>query len=620
MTTQTIPEVSLPERAIVREPAGWNRWLRSTENSILVFALAMMVLLPLAEMAVRRGLGASISGVNSFVQHGTLLVAMVGGAIAARERRLLSLASAAAFLRGWPRKLARAFTHAVAASVTVCLAKASVEFLLVEKAVGQEIAYGVPVWLLEIFLPVGYALIAVRVFWHAAEQWRWRLVAGALTGLLVSLAVQPPLPPGEMVVPFLVVLFVAAVLGAPIYVVLGGAALILFWGGDRPIAAVALENYLLVTNHTLPAIPLFTLAGYFLAEGGASQRLVRLFGALVGHFRGGPAVLVALVCAFFTSFTGASGVTILALGGLLMPVLLAARYSEKTALGLLTGTGSLGLLFPPCLPLILYAVIAEVDMVTMFLGGLVPGLLLVGMTAAWGVSQAPRDFALRRFRLSEVRQAAWEAKWELLVPVVALGGIFSGLATPMESAALTAFYAFVTETFIYRDLKLFRDTPRVVTECGLLVGGILLILGVALGFTHYLVDAQIPDRVVEWVTGSIQSPWVFLLALNLFLIVVGALVDIYSAIVIIVPLIVPIGRAFGVDPVHLGIIFLVNAELGYLMPPVGENLFIASYRFDKPVVEVFRSVIPMVLVFLVAVVLVTYIPTLTLWLPQLLGR
>ncbi|MCI0419453.1 MAG: TRAP transporter large permease subunit, partial [Acidobacteria bacterium] len=434
-------------------------------------------------------------------------------------------------------------------------------------------------------------------------------MAAALAGLLILLAVRPPVSPADMVAPALIGLLAATSLGAPVFATLGGAALILFWGADLPIASIPLDHYRLVINPSLPTIPLFTLAGYFLAEGGASRRLVRVFQALLGRFRGGPAIVTALVCAFFTSFTGASGVTILALGGLLMPVLLSAGYSPKSSLGLLTGAGSVGLLFPPCLPLILYAIVAKISIEDMFLGGIVPGILMVALTAWWGMTQGPKVTGEgRSFDRREAKQAMWDAKWELLLPAVAFAGLFGGIATPVEAAALTALYAWVVETFIYGDLKVTRDAARVMTECGLLVGGVLLILGVALGFTNYLVDAQIAERAVEWVTGSIQSRWVFLLLLNLFLLVVGCLMDIFSAIVVVVPLIVPMGLAFGVDPIHLGIIFLANLELGYLTPPVGMNLFLASYRFSKPLAEVARSIIPILLVLLVGVLCITYVP------------
>jgi C4-dicarboxylate transporter DctM subunit len=425
-------------------------------------------------------------------------------------------------------------------------------------------------------------------------------------------------------VPALVVLGFATVFGAPVFTTLGGAALILFWGHEEPLAVVPLKHYSLVTNSTLPSIPLFTLAGYFLAEGGASRRLVRVFQSWFGWFRGGPALVTALVCAFFTSFTGASGVTILALGGLLMPVLVAARYSERASLGLLTSAGSLGLLFPPCLPLILYVIVAntsaqaDLTLQQIFLAGIGPGLLLVGLTAWWGIRQGPKDKSSdRTFSWNESRAALWEAKWEMLVPVVALVALFSGWATPVEAAAVTTLYAFLTQAVIHRDLHWFRDVPRVMTECGLLVGGVLLILGVALGFTHWLIDAQVPDLLVEWVTTRIHSKLVFLLAVNLFLLVVGCLMDIFSAIVVVVPLLAPLAARFGIDPLHFGILFLANMELGFLTPPVGMNLFLSSYRFQKSMAEVTRAVLPMLFVLIVGVLVITYFPPLTLWLPSL---
>ena len=424
-------------------------------------------------------------------------------------------------------------------------------------------------------------------------------------------------------VPALVGLGVATLLGAPVFTALGGAALILFWGNNLPVQSVALKHYSLTTNDMLPSIPIFTLAGYFLAEGGASRRLVRVFQALVGQFRGGPAIVTALVCAFFTSFTGASGVTILALGGVLMPVLLAARYSERAALGLLTGAGSLGMLFPPCLPLVLYAIVANhsaqanLTIKQMFLGGIGPRILLVFLTAWWGVRQGPKSPSERtQFNLSEAWSALWDAKWEMLIPVVAIVSLFT-VPTTVEAAAVTATYALVVATLIQRDLHPIKDLPRVMTECGLLIGGVLLILGVALGFTHFLVDAQVPDRMVEWSTNTIHSKWLFLLGLNLVLLFVGGLVEIYAAIVVVVPLLVPIGVAFGLNPVHLGIIFLANMELGFLAPPIGLNLLLASYRLNKPMIEVTRAVIPMLLVLLLGVLLITYFPPLTTFLPGL---
>ncbi|HEY2932681.1 MAG TPA: TRAP transporter large permease subunit [Acidobacteriota bacterium] len=618
MTADTLVD---PTGGPFRESAAKRPFYCRIEDALLSLALAAMVLIPLIEIVLRASVRGGIQGAGALTQHLSLVVAMVGGAIAARERRLLSLSSADTLLPPVLRSAARMFSGAVAAGISLCLCIAGIQFVVAESENGKILAYHIPVWAAEALLPFGFAILVLRLLWHSSARWKGRAIAALLVVITGLVAIKPPLQPSTLVVPAMIVLLIATLAGAPVFTTLGGIALILFWGARIPIAALPVAQYSLVTNPSLPTIPLFTLAGYFLAEGGASKRLVAVFQALFGNFHGGPAIVTVLVCAFFTTFTGASGVTILALGGLLMPVLLAAHYSEKTALGLLTSAGSLGLLFPPCLPIILYAIISKTTMKQMFLGGIFPGLLMVGMTAWWGVLQGPKVAPGRRsFDKAAAARALWRAKWELLLPVVAFAALFSGLATPVEASAVTALYAFIVETFIYRDFRSPKEVIAVGTECGLVVGGVLLILGVALGFTNYLVDAEIPARAVAWVTASIHSRYLFLLLLNLFLLVVGCLMDIFSAIVIVVPIIVPIGAAFNIDPVHLGIIFLANLELGFLTPPVGMNLFLSSYRFKKPLSEVCRSIVPPLLVLLCAVLLITYIPPLTTTLPRWLGN
>ena len=596
-------------------------FLHSGENLAVTVALGAMAVLPIAEIILRKFSSQGLSGATAIVQHLVLVSAMIGGVLAARDDRLLSLSTVVSFLKGRWKAGARSISGVFAVTVSSSLCIAGVQYVTSTREVGKILAYGVPVWVVQATMPVGFAIIAVRLLWRSSDRWGGRTGAFVLVAAMVAIIMHPPVPPHTLMIPALALLIIATILGAPIFTVLGGAPVILFWTRESPIASIAVDHYRMVVNPSLAAIPLFTLAGYFLAEEGASKRLIRVFQAIVGQIRGGPALVTALVCAFFTSFTGASGVTILALGGLLMPVLIADRFSERNALGLLTGAGSLGLLFPPCLPLILYAIIATnagatVTIKEIFLGGIVPGLLLVGLTAWWGASRASADPSSRpSFDLKEAALAISAAKWELLLPVVALTTLFGGFATPAEAAAVTALYAFTVEALIYRDINIFRDTPKVMTECGLLVGGVLLILGVAMGFNNFLIDAQIPDQAVAWVKATIHSPLLFLLALNVLLLVVGCLMDIFSAIVVVVPLIIPMGLAYGIDPIHLGIIFLANLELGYLTPPVGMNLFLASYRFDKPLTEVYRSVIPMFLVLLAGVLLITYIPALTLTLP-----
>jgi C4-dicarboxylate transporter DctM subunit len=590
--------------------------LRGGENLLITLVLALMVILPLLDIALR--LTPFVLPASSTVQaHLTLLVCMIGGAIAAREGRLLALSTVTTLLRGRLKEAARLFSGAFAAAITGLLTWSSLQLVFQTRESGNELAYGMPLWIGQVILPIGFAVVAARLLRHASDTWKGRAAATLLAGVILALAVWLPVEPSQMVVPAFVVLLAATILGAPIFITLGGAAIILLWAADTPLTMMPIQHYRQVVNASLPAIPLFTLAGYLLAEGGAARRLVRVFQALVGHLRGGPAIATVLVCAFFTSFTGASGVTILALGGLLMPVLLTARYSERNALGLLTGSGSIGLLFPPCLPVILFAIIAKIEINQMFLGGILPGILLVIAASIWGILQSPKDDTARRsFELSEAKSALWDAKWELLLPVVAVAALFSGYATPVEASAITALYAFIVETYVYRDLKVAKDLPRVMTECGLLVGAILIILGVALGFTGYLIDAQVPEFLITWVKSTVHSPLVFLLAVNIFLLIVGCLMDIFSAIVVVVPILLPIGAAYGIDPVHLGIIFLANLELGYLTPPVGMNLYLSSYRFNKPMPEVSRAIVPILLVLLVGVLLITYIPFMSTALPR----
>lgn len=592
--------------------AGRSAWLHRAENLLMTFALAVMVLLPLTEILLRSVWHTGISGSSPMVQHLTLIVGMLGGALAARDGRLLSVAGVTGLLSDRWMGRARWFSRAISAGVTAGLCVASWQFVVAEREGGSPFLPNLPLWVIEAVMPLGFAAVALRLLCHAGERWRGRLTAGVLVAVFVAAGIWPPWSPEAMVWPALAVVGVATLLGAPLFIALGGAGLILFWGEDQPIAALSVEHYRLVTNPALPTIPLFTLAGYFMAEGGASRRLVRVFSALVGWFRGGPAIATALLCAFFTSLTGGSGVTILALGGLLLPVLLAARYTERDALGLLTGAGSLGILLPPCLPVILYAIVAKVGIKDMYLGGLLPGVLLITMTAAWGV-WAGRHGAQDRakFDPAEAWAAVRAAKWELMLPVVSLVALFGGWATPVEAAAVTAIYAFIAEVVVHRDLHVVRDCPRVMTEAGLLIGGILLILGVALGVTNYLIDAQVPDMLAAWAGDHVTSRWLFLLGLNLVLLVVGSIVEIYAAIVVLVPLLVPIGVQLGLHPVHLGIIFLANMELGFLMPPIGLNLLLASARLGKPLGTTIRATLPLLLVMLIGVLLITYCPALT---------
>ena len=597
--------------------SGMTRSLEAAENGILAVVFTAAIMLPLLEIVLRGLFSTGIEGVSTLVRHLTLAVGMLGAAVAAREQRLLTLA-VSPLLTGRFAGPARLISSSLAAAICVLLAMAALEFVAIEREAGNTLVYSLPVWVALLPLPLGFGLIALRLVWHTAKSPLTRATATAFTLIAVIMLNHLLTGPTAATGPVLVIIGIALLLGAPIFAVIGGAGLFLLADSGVPAAAVAVNHYSLVVNPSLPAIPMFTLAGYLLAESRAPQRLIVLFHALFGRLHGGAALVSVLACTFFTCFTGASGVTILALGGLVMPLLLGSRYGQRPALGLVTAAGLPGVLLMPALPLILYAIVAKVSLGEMFLGGLLPAALMLCIVAVWGVSREQRrepDEKRPPFDWRQVRNAINGAKWELSLPAVAVLALASGLATPVEAAAVTAFYAFVITTLIHRDLGIVRDVPRVVAECGLMVGGILLILGVALSLTNYLVDAQIPDSLVAWVTQNIDHRWTFLLALNLLLLAAGCIMDIYTAIVVLVPLVVPLGYAFGIHPVHLGIIFLANLELGYLTPPVGMNLFFASYRFDKSIAEVFHAIVPLFVVLGLGVLAITYIPWLSTGLP-----
>ena len=410
-----------------------------------------------------------------------------------------------------------------------------------------------------------------------------------------------------------------ALLGSALFVLLGGASIIGYAMAGEPISTILIDFNRLTRNSTILIIPLFTFAGYIIAEGKAPQRLVAFARASVGWLPGGIAVVVLGTCAFFTTFTGASGVTIIALGGLVYPIL-RQTYNEKFSLGLITASGSIGLLFPPSVPLILYAIIAQVPIDRMFLAGIIPGLLILGVLSiyccGWSVIKKTETTP---FDLMVFLRTLSEAKWELFLPILILGGYLSGKVTLDETAALTVIYACVVEIGIHRSISL-KVLPRIVKESTLLVGAILIILGIALGLTNYLITLDVPTTVLDWIQSTTESRVITLIGLNIFLLIVGCLMDIFSAIIIVVPLLLPIAEQFGIDKAHLGIIVLTNLEIGYLTPPVGMNLFISSMKFDRSVILLYRSVLLFIALLLVALVLVTYVPELSLWLPQVFGK
>jgi tripartite ATP-independent transporter DctM subunit len=595
-------------------------FLARAEEAVPVIALVAMVALPIAEIVARR-YGTGVPGAAPFTQHLTLWVAFLGAALAARDGKLLSLATGTLLPPGGGRELAAGFAAAVGAGVSALLARASVEVVLVERQAGTEVAAGVPAWLAQLPIPIAFAAVALRLFWHCSPRWWARLLALAGLSAGLWLGQNPELLEARPAWPGAVLILAATLLGSPIFAALGGLAVLLFMIDAVPIAAVPAETYRLAVSPLLAAIPLFTLGGFLLAEGKSSVRLLAVFRALVGWVPGGTAVVCALVCAFFTIFTGGSGVTILALGGLMFPALLAERYPERFSLGLLTASGSLGLLWPPALPLILYGIVASVPIEDIFIGGLLPGLLMATLIAGWGVRVGARSGVPRqRFTLAEARRAAWVAKWELLLPAIVLVAIFGGFATLVETSAIAALYVLFVKVVVHRDIRGARQLFGAFRDCVTLVGGVMIILGAAMGFTSYLVDAEVPARFLEWVQAHVESRWLFLLGLNVFLLLAGSVMEVFAAIIVVVPLLAPLGAAYGIHPVHLAIIFIANLELGYLTPPVGLNLFLASYRLKRPLVEVYRAALPFLLLGAIGVLLITYVPWLTTWLLEVSGR
>jgi len=416
---------------------------------------------------------------------------------------------------------------------------------------------------------------------------------------------------------FVLIIILMALMGAPVFIVISAFAMLGFHLTGTPIAVVIVDLYSNFSSQPLLyTIPLFTFAGYILAESKTSERLVNFSRAILGWLPGGLSIVSLCTCAFFTAFTGASGVTIIALGGLLYPALLKEKYPENFSLGLLTTSGSLGLLFPPSLPIILFGVVSQTSINQLFAAGLIPGMLLIFLLSIYSIFIGRKtSLTKKRFQFSEVYRYTLEAKWELFIPVLIVVGIYGGFFTLGEIASITVAYSLFIEVFIHKDIKIFQ-IPSIMKRSMILVGGILMILGSAYGLTSYMIDAEIPMIILDFMQRHISSKVVFLLTLNIFLLLVGCVLDIFSAILVTVPLILPIAVSYDINPVHLGIIFLTNLEIGYSTPPVGMNLFISSFRFKKSVLSLYKASIPFLIILFIALMFITYMPQLSLWLVE----
>ena len=585
-------------------------------DQVLTFLVFIaLVSLPAIEVISRLFNSTGVVASPVLVQHLTLWVGFLGAIIASRRNNLLSLTTKPIFTNIETIEWKNFVGKITSIFIVLLLAYGSWSLVKVEMEYPINIAPFILRWAAQMIMPIGFLFIAFFMFINSFRSAKEKLRVLTLIILLFSLFIYfEPIQESIFfmwISIFIIILSLYA--GAPIFIGLGGLAILFFWRDFTPLSAISAETYRIVVSPTLPTIPLFTFAGYMLAESNASTRLVNLFRSAFGWIPGGTPIILVLLCGFFTALTGGSGVTILALGGLFLPILLKEGYTKVFSLGLITVAGSLGLLFPPSLPLIIYGVTAGVSIKAIFLAGIVPGLLRLSMIGGWAIWQGKiQSVKKRSLSFKELKESLWEAKWETMIPVFILFGIFGGYSTLVETAALTAIYIFIVEILIHKDIK-WSDIYKITLDCASLIGGVLIILGVAMGLTSYLVDAQVPFHLLEWVKATISSKLLFLLILNIFLLAVGCMMDIFSAIIIVVPLITPLGIYFGIDPVHLAIIFIANLELGFLTPPVGMNLFLSAYRFKEDMPTIYKSTLPFFIVMLISVLIITYIPFLSTW-------
>ncbi len=599
------------------------------ENAIAYISLFLLALLPVAEVFVRKFFHTGIEGLYDYTHHLVLVVTFVGGMITSRQGKHLALS-----LNIQPKEpyglWIKSGIAVLASTISVALAWSALSFSFTAFDATQRIGF-ISVRDISLVMAFGFLVMSARFLSREENKNKRRMIfaigfifgsvlaLGQISNFFSTVLSSPPefltklsdisLKINSFIsLPLIILLIVSAVFGLPIFVIIGGIGYFLFAGIGEPLEIIPNEAYSMLISHSIPAIPLFTLTGFILSESKASERIVKLFRALFSWIPGGLAVMAILVSGFFTTFTGASGVTILALGALLYYVLVKGKYKKDFSTGLLTSSGSIGLLFPPSLPIIIYGVTAQVSIKDMFLGGIVPGILMISALVIYSIIYAKKHNVEKEpFHLKEALIAFKESIWEVLLPFIILASYFGGLTTLVESAGIAVLYSLVVEVVINRDLK-FRDLSNVILKSIPIIGGVLIILACAKGLSYFIVDAEVPMKLTEWVKLNISSKYVFLLMLNMALLVTGMFMDIFSAIMVVVPLIIPLGNIFGIHPVHLGIIFLANMELGYLTPPVGLNLFLASYRFEEPVGKIYRYVIPFFIIQIITVLMITYIP------------
>ena len=589
--------------------------LKKLEFYFTNIIIALLISLPVLEVVARFFGTTAITSSRMVVQHLTLWVGFFGAVLASSRGKLLSLSSSNLFEPESSFSIKHFIAKSTSLIILISLFWGSLQLVTVEYQYPVNISPLISRWFAQSIMPISLMLMSVILFFKSYFSLKNRFTLLISILLFLSIVSIPQVRESSVTLwfSFFSIIF-SLFYGLPIFLGLGGIAALLFWFDWTPLSAISAETYRIVVSPTLPTIPLFTIAGFLLAESKSSIRLLSLFQALFGWIPGGTPIVLVIICGFFTAITGGSGVTILALGGLLMPMLIKDGFSKDFSLGLITVSGSIGLLFPPSLPLIIYGVTAGVSIKSIFLGGIIPGLLILVIVASWAIFSSKRQsVAVYGFKINNIKSALIESKWEIAIPFIIMFGIFGGYMTLVETAAISALYVLFITVVIYRDIS-FSKVGNILIDCCALIGGVLIILGVAMGLTSYIIDAEVPMTLLEWVKTNISSKYIFLILLNVFLLIVGCMMDIFSATIIVVPLIKPIAAYFGIDPIHLAIIFIANLELGYLTPPVGMNLFLSAYRFDESMKSVYTSTMPFYFVMLFCVILITYFPILSTWL------
>ncbi|MCL1812883.1 MAG: TRAP transporter large permease subunit [Treponema sp.] len=629
------------------EKRGIAGFLLTIEEGICYLSLALLAILPLTDIILRLTVKTGFPDAKNLLTHLLLMLGLLSGMLTTKKDEHLSIGIIQNFSSDKTKKIASVVSHILSAFIITIIAWSSLPFIRMG-LMGWMICGIIPDRVFALIIPIGYMVIAFRFARLTPLEGKLKIIPylvlllGTMCAFpIIGKALWPYGGPDFLYdvtelfydiawyikAPAVIFLLAAAIAGTPLFVVMGGLALLLLQAGGQEIDVISGQVYMALTQDGILPIPLFTIAGFLLSESKAGERLVKAFRGLFGWFPGGMIVATVLICAFFTSFTGASGVTILALGGLLFAILSQhSKYPEKFSIGLLTSTGSIGLLFPPSLPIILVGATTMTNILHLFVGGIIPGVILVGTMVIFGIVVSLKMFkgesgempvaSIEPFNLKNTVVAIKESIFEIMLPVLLVAAFFTGFLSITELGALSVVYVFIVEVLIHRDMTL-KQVPEVFRKAVPIIGGVFSIIALSMALSYYIIDTQAPQNLAYWMKDTIQSRIVFLLLLNLLLLVVGCLMDIFSAILIVLPLVSPLGAVYGMDPVHLGIIFIINLEAGFLTPPVGLNLFLASYRFNTPFAKICRYVLPFLLIRLVVVLLITYVPALSTFLPGL---